>query len=264
MRWKSLLVHNERDTDNDWKLIAERDPYWGVLSAEQYRAGAITPETISEFFLTGEYDVSKILMEITNHFEVNFRPGRILDFGCGVGRLSLAFARRASEVVGVDVAPAMLELCQAHADEMQLDNITLIKADDDMSQVAGTFDLVNSFIVFQHIPPSRGYRIIERLVQKIRPGGFGSIHVTYARARKHLNYQLTRSQYYRQVGSMCCALGHLEADAEVGNVTMYDYDLNAIMSILTAQTDAPILTVPTNDDDHLGARVVFRVSRQEQ
>lgn len=36
------------------------------------------------------------------------RPGRVLDAGCGTGRVAIELARRGIEVVGVDVDPSML------------------------------------------------------------------------------------------------------------------------------------------------------------
>jgi ubiquinone/menaquinone biosynthesis C-methylase UbiE len=46
---------------------------------------------------------------------------RVLDVGCGSGRYCVAFALRgASRVVGLDVAPAMLELARRHADRAEV------------------------------------------------------------------------------------------------------------------------------------------------
>jgi len=43
---------------------------------------------------------------------------RVLDVGCGSGRYCIAFAQRgATKVVGIDYAPAMLELAEGHASE---------------------------------------------------------------------------------------------------------------------------------------------------
>lgn len=49
-----------------------------------------------------------------------------------------------------------------------------------MSQVTGSFDLVHSCIVLQHIPVARGERIIGRLVELLAPGGVAALHVPYA------------------------------------------------------------------------------------
>lgn len=43
------------------------------------------------------------------------RPGRVLELGCGTGRLTLPLARIANCVVGIDRAPAMLERARGKA-----------------------------------------------------------------------------------------------------------------------------------------------------
>src|ERR1044071_7238075 len=103
-----------RDTDQDWKKIAETDPYWGVVSAEEFRAGQINDESLAKFFAGGEQFIGNVFALIRAHLPGTFEPKRSLDFGCGVGRLLAPIARRSQTAVGVDVAPRMLELCDEH------------------------------------------------------------------------------------------------------------------------------------------------------
>jgi 2-polyprenyl-3-methyl-5-hydroxy-6-metoxy-1,4-benzoquinol methylase len=58
------------------------------------------------FYASGHQDVTTALNHVPSR-DPDFQPQRILDFGCGVGRLSLALAEHAADVVGLDVAPAM-------------------------------------------------------------------------------------------------------------------------------------------------------------
>jgi 2-polyprenyl-3-methyl-5-hydroxy-6-metoxy-1,4-benzoquinol methylase len=43
-------------------------------------------------------------------FGDDFAPRRVLDFGCGVGRVTLPLARRVDAVVAIDIADSMLSL----------------------------------------------------------------------------------------------------------------------------------------------------------
>ncbi len=52
------------------------------------------------------------------------RPGRLLDLGCGTGRLMAAFARRGYGVVGVDLSEEMLAVARAKVGE----SIPLLRA----------------------------------------------------------------------------------------------------------------------------------------
>ena len=42
---------------------------------------------------------------------------RVLDIGCGSGRYAIEFARRGAEVIGLDIAPAMIEMARKAAAE---------------------------------------------------------------------------------------------------------------------------------------------------
>ena len=47
--------------------------------------------------------------------QMNSDPGRrVLDVGCGVGRLSFALAARFGAVVGVDISPSLIETARSH------------------------------------------------------------------------------------------------------------------------------------------------------
>jgi hypothetical protein len=37
---------------------------------------------------------------------------------------------------------------------------------------------------------------------------------------------------------------------------MFDYDLNAIVALLSTYSGSPILALPTRDDDHLGVQFI--------
>src|SRR5262249_37962087 len=102
-----------------------------------------------------------------------------LDFGCGVGRLTIPLARVCQSVVGVDVSDGMLAQARKNSEEQGVTNVTYVRADDSLSAVTGDFDLLNSLIVFQHIPPRRGEAILKVMLRRLREGGVGILQFTY-------------------------------------------------------------------------------------
>jgi SAM-dependent methyltransferase len=122
-----------------------------------------------------------VLATLRKHVDPAFSPRRVLDFGCGVGRLVVPFARVAADVVGMDVSEGMLAEARRNCDAAGLDNVMLVLSDDTLSAVEGEFDLVHSVIVLQHIEPRRGRDLFGQLVKRIAPGGAGAIQVTYAK-----------------------------------------------------------------------------------
>jgi len=168
-----------QDTDKTWKYYGETDPYYGVLTQPDFKSDRLTDEGRQEFFASGKRYIELVLQVVRDHLDPSFKPTRALDFGCGVGRLALPLAEVCESVVGVDVSDAMLAEARANAVRLNASNATFVPSDDGLTRVEGTFDLLNSLIVFQHIPPPRGEAIVSQLVGRLRQGGVGALQFTY-------------------------------------------------------------------------------------
>jgi SAM-dependent methyltransferase len=142
-----------------WEQLGTEDPLWAVVSSKIYQGGKWDR---NKFFATGEEDVARYHEILRKNLGCAERLGRLLDFGCGVGRLTLAWSRRADEVVGVDVSAPMIEHAKStlqnvpNAQVLLNDSTNLSQFDND------SFDVVASHICLQHIPPqATSYYIVE-------------------------------------------------------------------------------------------------------
>lgn len=167
-------------SDIEWEKWAQQDPYFAVLTNPRFRATVMTDDSRSEFFSIGKAHVDQLYQLCRTLIDRAFAPARILDFGCGVGRILIPLAQTGAEVVGVDISPTMLQEARRNCDAAGASGVRLVGSDDSLSQVEGDFDLVHSCIVIQHIEISRGLRIFQELVRRVRPGGIGALHVTFA------------------------------------------------------------------------------------
>jgi SAM-dependent methyltransferase len=163
-----------------WKAWGDQDPYFGVYNAERFRTGHLDERTRREFFETGEREIDAALAQVRARLDPAFAPARALDFGCGVGRLTLPLARRCGEAVGVDISAGMLAEARRNAAEAGLANVRWVESDPALSRVEGTFDFIYSVIVFHHIRPADGYALLRRLLALLRPGGVLSVQVLFA------------------------------------------------------------------------------------
>lgn len=170
------------NTDLEWEKWGRQDPYYGVLTNPKFRKGEMTEEAKQEFLHSGRYHVEQVINACRKYVDPSFNPRRVLDFGCGVGRLVLPFAALADEVVGVDISEAMLAEARNNCREHGVDNAIFVKSDDVLSGVTGLFDLVHTAIVLQHIDPHRGTQIVAELLARIMPGGLAAIQLTYGKA----------------------------------------------------------------------------------
>jgi SAM-dependent methyltransferase len=127
------------------------------------------------FFASGEEEVSRFLAA------VDYTPGgngTMLEIGCGIGRMTRAFASRFSTVYGIDISPEMI----AQGQRLLADcpNVHLsVSNGTDLSQFANaSIDFCFSYIVFQHIPdPAITVRYISEMGRVLKPGGIAYFQV---------------------------------------------------------------------------------------
>jgi SAM-dependent methyltransferase len=166
-------------TDSAWQDWGLRDPYYAVLTNPKYRSASLSPEIKAEFLESGKATVGYVLETCRRFFDVNFSPQRVLDFGCGVARMSIAFAEQAHEVMGMDISSAMLAEAKLNCASRGCTNVILVQSDDALSAAPGQFDLVHSCLVLQHLEVPRGRLLFGELVNKVKPGGCGVIQITF-------------------------------------------------------------------------------------
>lgn len=170
-------------TDAEWEKWGARDPYYGVLTDERFRAHRMGDADREEFFQHGFRHVEAVLRSCRNYFGESFAPRSVLDFGCGVGRLLVPFAQLMPRVVGVDVSPSMLAEARRNCDARDAAHVELVLSDDALSRIDEKFDFVHSTMVLQHIEVPRGRELFRRLLECIRPGGGASLQLTYGKSR---------------------------------------------------------------------------------
>lgn len=155
-----------------WNGLARRDPLWAVLT-EHDKQGRRWSE--SEFFATGEAAINAELQWARMHVP-DLVLGHALDFGCGVGRLTRALARRFDRVTGVDISETMLALASRYVEQP---NVTFRhNRTPDLRQFDdGVFDYVTSEITLQHMAPRYARRYIAEFVRVCAAGGIITFQV---------------------------------------------------------------------------------------
>lgn len=237
-----------RDTDRDWRLIAEREPHYGVLTQPEFRKADFESAELDAFYATGEHEIGETRRTLEHGFGP-FNPASAIDFGCGVGRLSLAMAAHCPRVIGVDVAPGMLAKARERAAAKGIGNVEFVP-----ELPAESVDWINSVIVLQHIPPSRGYGIIRALLDRLNLGGFLSLQLTFFKDREAAHPVVPDEvAHYAWDGETVRVLASGEPD-DLGAIKMYDYDLNRVFREVFAHGIPRTAVTHTN---HSGCHGVF-------
>jgi 2-polyprenyl-3-methyl-5-hydroxy-6-metoxy-1,4-benzoquinol methylase len=101
------------------------------------------------------------------------RPGqRLLDVGCGPGTLTADLARLVApgQVVGIDVAAAVLDEARDHAAAAGVGNVSFQAGDFRTADLApASFDVVHAHQVLQHLRDPVG--ALAAMARLVRPGG---------------------------------------------------------------------------------------------
>lgn len=103
---------------------------------------------------------------------IGIQPGmHVLDLGCGDGTTALPAAKRATRVLGVDIARNLVEAGNRRAREHGLENITFAHGDAaDLRPIAdGTFDL--TVTIFGAMFAPRPFDVAKESVRVTRRGG---------------------------------------------------------------------------------------------
>jgi hypothetical protein len=156
-----------RELQRNWELFGKTDPLWSILTDPRARHGRWDEE---EFFRSGKRTIDAVFRKLT---ELRARPrrGLALDFGCGVGRLTQALARRFRRVIGVDIAPAMIDLANQYNRSRWRCSYAVNDRPDLAMFPDGKFDFVFTLIVLQHMVPEYSRRYVAEFLRVAKPGG---------------------------------------------------------------------------------------------
>jgi SAM-dependent methyltransferase len=245
-------------TDSDWQAWGTKDPYFGVLAHERFRATRLSPEAYDEFFRSGRKDFGEILADCRRYFgEVS--PRRSLEFGCGVGRLLIPLSEISELCVGIDISAAMREEAARNCARFNRNNVRLVSTVEEAGRLQANYSFIHSYIVLQHLDPRRGLSIIDTLLSLLDKGGCAALHVTYARTkyRKNLGAQpFTHALMQRLRYPISRFFRHLRNRDPL--MQMNAYDLNRVLFLAQQRGLRSEGCRFTDHTGHLGLILYFK------
>lgn len=159
-------IDQSRHMANFWDTRARENAAYFIKC--DMSSGASTTD-FTAFFASGEEGVHRRLQEI------NYQPkgsDRLLEIGCGLGRMTRAFARSFGTVYGIDISPEMISQAQAHLTDCPNVHLSVGNGMDLAEFADASLDFVFSTLVFQHIPdPAITFSYIREIGRVLVPGG---------------------------------------------------------------------------------------------
>src|SRR6266566_1089265 len=120
---------------------------------------------------SGEEDIARMVVPTLERCGLVLAGKRMLELGCGVGRMTHSFARRFEQVYAFDISREMLSRArQIHSGETNI--LWLLSSGANLACVASdSMDFVFSYLVLQHLPEQAlALQYIREMVRVLRPG----------------------------------------------------------------------------------------------
>ena len=162
-----MVIGRLKRLGRHWNALGRDNPYHAILTGP---GGEIGPWTVEEFFAMGHADATRFMSDL-NRIAPSVPRQRALDFGCGVGRVTRALAEHFESVVGVDVAESMIARARELNEDRRNCEFVANRSTHLRRFAEGSFNVVYSRLVLQHIPPRLLRRYIPELVRVMAPGG---------------------------------------------------------------------------------------------
>ena len=177
-----------------WEHLGETEPYWSVLTSERFLHANIQHSGVTEeFYGTGKNDVAQIIRTLERSGIDHASITACLDYGCGLGRVTLWLAEYFSVVYGYDISRTHLQVAERYlVGSRNIQNVVLkqVKRVKDLEDFPNV-DLIYSKIVLQHNPPPIIAFVIRQFLIALNPKGVALFRVPTYR----LGYEFSLRNY---------------------------------------------------------------------
>ena len=146
-------------TENNYKSR------WNYYALDNARDWIFTGATDDSFESSGQHDADRILARA---------PGarKVLNIGCGIGRVEKHLAPHVAELWGVDISGEMIAQAKHRLAEFSNVHLRELELGEFLSTFsAGSFDLVFSLLVLQHMDREDAFLYLQDAHRVLRPGG---------------------------------------------------------------------------------------------
>lgn len=146
-------IWNEIGAREDWQLFIKGDMTQGWLEKERYET-------------SGKVDVKEILDKL-DEMKISLRGKRVLEIGCGGGRMTRGFKGEGVLIDGIDISKSLVKKLN------NLDKKIKTFTGYNLKLVPNNYyDAIISFMTFQHCNKESVVRYFREGLDKLKDGGY--------------------------------------------------------------------------------------------
>lgn len=161
---------------NSWSHYGETEPYWSVLTTEEFRNERID-SNIDAFVESGKSDVGRFLATLERNGLSIPAGAHCIELGCGVGRLTRWLAPHFARITALDVSPGHLALAKGYVEKhFQNTEFRQLRHIEDLSALPQA-QVFFTFLVLQHNPPPVIEALLDGIFARLTPGAIAYFHL---------------------------------------------------------------------------------------
>jgi len=163
-----------------WSHLGQTKPHFSVLTQKQFLPQNLNG-SIQDFWASGEAEAAVLEQILSRHDCRQLSAMTCVEYGCGVGRVTGALARRFARVHAYDISQSHLLLAEQRIEEVSAHNVELHLCSDAALEQLCECDVFYSRIVFQHNPPPLMKQLITKALSALAQDGIAVFQIpTYS------------------------------------------------------------------------------------
>jgi len=164
------------DLKKTWLSLGKHAPFYSVMSMDKYLPNNIN-NNLNDFYESSN-SLIKLIDSILLENNIEFKFNNILDFGCGVGRITNLLSEYGNNIYGIDISEEHLKIARSN---VKKNNIIFLNYDEDYNfpKIINNIDFIVSFIVLQHIRPDEMKLFIKKILNSLNKNGIALLHIPY-------------------------------------------------------------------------------------
>ena len=159
-----------------WTRAGDAAPHWSVLTEERFLPHNIAAN-LDAFYAAGAWDAQLLDATLARIGRRVGQFGHCVDYGCGVGRVTLQLAQRFPRVTGLDISAPHLALAREALRQAGFPHVAFTQVLPDHLMPVEACDLWYSRIVLQHCPPPMSMNILRHAFRSLATGGLAIFQI---------------------------------------------------------------------------------------